>query len=326
MTILLVPFIQCGAKIPVYSLFALVFFKQNAGIAIFMIYLAGIAFAFISAVLFKKFLFIGHTGEFVMELPSYHLPTWNGIFTHTWFKLKSFILRAGQTILLVMIFMTLVNSVPIYHNQQENKDETILTLSGKALTPLFKPMGIEKENWPATLALFTGFFAKEAIVGTLEAISISDKTAPVTEDKSDSFSLGRVISASFSDFKTEFGNSIHKFIHPLEIQVYSEAEYESHHLKRQFQTIHQVIAYLLFIMIYAPCMASVVAAKKEAGSKLAMFQLTYLTVLAWIVGSLYYQLSQVSQGISWMIVLPPVLFMGLIAMIRLYARETEKIG
>jgi len=320
MTILLVPFIQCGAKIPVYSMFALVFFKQNAGIAIFMIYLAGIAFAFLSAVLFKKLLFVGHTGEFVMELPSYHLPTLNGIFTHTWFKLKSFILKAGQTILFVMIIMTLINSVPVYHNQKENKDDTLLTLSGKALTPLFKPMGIEKENWHATLALFTGFFAKEAIVGTLEALSLNDSSDDQNQQVEDSFSLGGVVSASVTEFKSEFANAVHQFVKPFEKDVYTEEEYASHYLEKRFSSIHQVIAYLLFIMIYAPCLASVVAAKKEAGTKLALFQLTYLTLLAWIVASFYYQLSQISQGISWMIVLPPLMFLGLIGIIRLYAK------
>ncbi|HPK40469.1 MAG TPA: ferrous iron transport protein B [Candidatus Cloacimonadota bacterium] len=324
MTILLLPFIQCGAKIPVYTMFAMVFFRQYAGIAIFLIYLLGIFFAFISAILFKKLLFIGHTGEFVMELPSYHLPTWNGIFTHTWFKLKSFIFRAGKTILIVMILMTLVNSLPLYHNEKDNITETPLTLSGKFLTPLFKPMGIDKDNWHATLALFTGFFAKEAIVGTFEGLNLSN-TLSEGNDSEGGFSLAETFAESVGELKDGFVEAFHKFINPLHTETVEVEETDEHYLKGKFKSVHQVIAYLLFIMIYAPCMASIVAARTEAGSRLAIFQLIYLTVLAWIVGTFYYQISQLGNGVSWEMILPIVLSFGLIILIKYYAKDENKL-
>jgi ferrous iron transport protein B len=326
MTILLVPFIQCGAKIPVYTMFAMVFFRQYAGLAIFLIYLLGIFFAFISAILFKKLLFIGHTSEFVMELPSYHLPTWNGIMTHTWFKLKSFVLRAGQTILIVMIFMALLNSLPLYHNAKDNITETPLTLSGKVLTPLFKPMGIEKDNWHATLALFTGFFAKEAIIGTFEGLNLSENFDTHAEEEEE-FSIADSFIEAISEFKEGIIGAFHKFFNPFKLEEIEQEEEElnTHYLKHKFKSVHQVIAYLLFIMIYAPCMASIVAARTEAGSRLALFQVVYLTVLAWIVGTFYYQFSQLKDGISWMMLLPIVLSFGLLAFIKFYAKDENNI-
>lgn len=318
MTILLVPFIQCGAKIPVYSMFATLFFGAYAGKVIFSLYFIGIIFALISGLLFRKFIFDGKTSDFVMELPSYHIPTLNGIFMHTWFKLKGFILRAGQTILLVIIVLTMINSLKIGYDQEMKKDETLLTLTGKSITPLFAPMGIEKDNWGATVALFTGLFAKEAIIGTLEAVHL-----PQQNEVKEKVNLLQLGISSLTVFWDDFQVAMIKILNPFKSEE-SEPVTSDQPLAKAFKNIHQVIAYLLFIVIYAPCAAAISTVNKEAGFKTALFQVIYLTLMAWAAGVVYYQIAQFNQMSLLYLLISAGVMMGLIVYmkkIKLYKED-----
>ena len=263
MTIMLTPFMSCGAKIPVYVMFALLFFPENAGLGIFSLYFTGFLLALLTGQILKRFVFKGLPSEYVMELPAYHLPTLNGILMHTWHKLKSFITRAGKTILCVMILLTMINSLPLKTNSETGETETILTIVGKSITPVFRPMGIEKDNWQATVSLIVGLFAKEAIVGSFEVLYDNvESIVPIDIDVENLFIL------------TEDSTSP-----PPKI------------LGGNFKNIHQVIAYLLFVLIYTPCVAAIAVVYKEAGRKLATMQLIYLTLLAWVVATLYYNIA-----------------------------------
>ncbi len=166
---LLTPFVSCGAKLPVYTFMAMLFFPGRADLVIFGLYLFGIVMAMFTGLLLKKTIFTGEPGNFVMELPPYHIPTFNGIFLHTWHRLKDFILRAGKTILLVIVVINILQVIrlPLGHSNEHN---SILELGGKALTPILAPMGVKADNWPASVALISGVFAKEAIVGTLQSL------------------------------------------------------------------------------------------------------------------------------------------------------------
>ncbi len=296
LTMLLVPFIQCGAKIPVYTMFAVLFFGAQAGMIIFGLYFLGIIFAVFSGMLFKYTLFKGKISEFVMELPSYHVPTWNGIFMHTWFKLKGFILRAGQTILFVIILLTMINSIKISYNPVLKKHDTILTISGRIITPIFSPMGIDKDNWGASVALFTGLFAKEAIVGTMQAVYLPEEV--VNQHK---FEFITLLKTSATTFIHETKVAAHKFLNPLSLDTEVDEQPNSP-IRDAFKNIHQLIAYLLFIMIYSPCVAAIATVQKEAGTKVAVFQVIYLTLMAWITATLYYQIA-VFTSISWFYIL-----------------------
>lgn len=309
MTILLVPFIQCGAKIPVYTMFAVLFFKDYAGMIIFLLYFIGIMFAVLSGFVFKKILFKGKSSDFVMELPSYHIPTINGIMTHTWFKLKGFVLKAGQTILLVIILLTMIQSVSISTDPITGKKESLLNYAGKYMTPIFRPMGIDDENWGASVALFTGLFAKEAIVGTFESIYSENDSTEVKQ-----VHLENSIKSSLIQLVDDLKLSAIKIVNPFYQQDTEDVNSDriDNPLIYKFKNIHQVFAYLLFILIYAPCVASIAVVQKEAGSKIAAFQVVYLTILAWISATLYYQFSQLSKGISFIILIPLLLIISLI--------------
>jgi ferrous iron transport protein B len=166
---ILTPFISCGAKLPVYTYLVMLFFPQRADIVIFALYFFGIIMGILTGLLLKATIFKSAPGDFVMELPAYHIPTINGIFMHTWHRLKSFLLRAGKTILLVIVIINILQVIQIPVGNK-NEKTPLLELGGKLITPVLQPMGIKNDNWPASVALISGLFAKEAIVGTLQGL------------------------------------------------------------------------------------------------------------------------------------------------------------
>jgi len=171
---ILTPFVSCGAKLPVYTFLGMLFFPRRADLVIFGLYMFGIVMAMLTGFMLKKTIFKSEQGHFVMELPPYHMPTFNGIMLHTWHRLKDFILRAGKTILLVIVVINIFQIVHLPFGEH-GKSTPVLELGGKLLTPLLSPMGIRQDNWPATVALISGLFAKEAIVGTMQSLYQSPK-------------------------------------------------------------------------------------------------------------------------------------------------------
>ena len=224
LTIFLVPFMSCGARLPVYALFAAAFFGKMAGTVVFLLYLAGVLFAIAYGLFLKKSLFQGQASNFVMELPPYHLPKFKSLMIHCWQRLRDYIWRAGKVITLAVAVLGFLNSFGIvekmyvdvdgktteivqadegYQMVQENEageaenvalpegfvvdeskvvksneftagngdsENSLLSVIGKAITPVFEPFGVEKENWPASVSLFTGLLAKEAVIGTMNSL------------------------------------------------------------------------------------------------------------------------------------------------------------
>ena len=302
LTILMNPFMSCGARLPVYVLFATVFFPKNGGLVVFSIYMIGIILAVLSGLLFKKTILKGETSTFVMELPPYHIPTFNGIMMHTWDKLKSFIVRAGQVIIIVVVVLSFLNAIGTDGSfGNEDSENSVLSAIGKSITPIFNPMGISNDNWPATVGLFTGIFAKEAVVGTLDNLytSLSDE---VEEDEEFDFWGGIVESfqsikdgiAGLGDtFSDPMGIAIEEDLGNLETQA-DEQEVNLNtfsEMKKRFGNSSAAFAYLLFILIYIPCVATIAAVYRETNIKWTVFLVFYLVILAWIISTLFYQIS-----------------------------------
>lgn len=200
---LLAPFMSCGAKLPVYTFLGMMFFPRRADLLIFGLYLGGVVMAMVTGLLLRKTIFKTDPGNFVMELPPYHVPTFNAIFLHTWHRLKDFVLRAGKTILIVIVFINILQLIyvpsPFRTDDGKPQKETVLQIGGKAVTPLLHPMGIEPDNWQATVALISGLFAKEAIVGSLQSLyqtEDSEETMEKTIGKSFG-SLGAILAYLF---------------------------------------------------------------------------------------------------------------------------------
>ncbi len=171
LTNLMNPFMSCGARLPVYALFAAAFFPVGGQNLVFGLYLLGIVVAVITGLIMRHTLFKGESAPFIMELPAYHLPTLRGVFIRTWDRLKSFLFNAGKVIVPMVLVLNFLNALGTDGSfGQENSNKSVLSEIGRGLTPAFKPMGIEKDNWPATVGIFTGVLAKEAVVGTLDAL------------------------------------------------------------------------------------------------------------------------------------------------------------
>lgn len=240
LTIFLVPFMSCGARLPVYALFAAAFFGKMAGTVVFLLYLAGVLFAIVYGLFLKKSLFQGQASNFVMELPPYHLPKFKSLMIHCWQRLRDYIWRAGKVITLAVAVLGFLNSFGIvekmyvdvdgktteivqaedgYQMVKENEEgetenvalpegfvvdeskvvksneftagngdseNSLLSTIGKAITPVFEPFGVEKENWPASVSLFTGLLAKEAVIGTMNSLYSmvgENAEAPAEENK-----------------------------------------------------------------------------------------------------------------------------------------------
>ena len=298
LSILINPFMSCGARMPVYVLFASVFFGKSGGTYIFLIYLIGIVLAILSGLLFKKTILKGEISTFVMELPPYHIPTFNGIMLHTWQKLKSFIWKAGQVILVVVIVLNILSAVGADGTIGDHPlDQTLLSEIGKAITPIFHPMGISSNNWPATVGLFTGIMAKEAVVGTLDALYSSDLDIEADEGE---FSFWKEIGHSFLEIPEgfrDFGNAMKD---PSALsQVSSDVKNQESGLStsseqvmlERFGSKSAAFAYMLFILIYAPCIAVIGAVYRETNFKWMTFSLLYLTLLAWLLSTFFYQIA-----------------------------------
>lgn len=170
-TLMMVPFMSCGARLPVYALFATAFFHDGGADVVFALYLTGIAIAVVTGVLFKKTLFKGKPVPLILEMPPYHLPIVKNMAVRTWDRLHGFIVRAGALIVPLVIILNLLNAVDFQGDFiPDQPQNSILSAIGKAITPMFAPLGISDQNWPATVGLFTGLMAKEAVIGTLDAL------------------------------------------------------------------------------------------------------------------------------------------------------------
>jgi ferrous iron transport protein B len=287
LTIIMNPFMSCGARLPVYSIFVAAFFSERAGFTLFSIYLIGVILAVLSGLLFKSTILKGEISTFVMELPPYHIPTINGIMMHTWLRLKSFIIRAGQVIIIIVLVLSFLNSIGTdgsFGNQDSEK--SIVTYIAKKITPVFSPMGIQKDNYPATVGLISGVFAKEAVIGSLSALyGQQDHQQEEAVSDSEPFDFWQGITDAFIAIPAGFGI--------IKEEAVNEDKNELIGLvQKGFKGDRAAgFAFLLFVLIYAPCVAVIGVIYKETNLGWATFVVTYLTMLAWIVATLYYQIN-----------------------------------
>ena len=165
MTIMLVPFMSCSAKLPVYGLISAAFFGKYAGIVVFGLYLLGLLLAIVSGLIFKKTLFRGDTAAFVLELPPYRLPSVKNTLRHVWEKVRGFLVKAGTLILVMSVVLWFLQSFNGRLQMVENPSESLLGAVGGFLAPVFRPLGYG--TWQAAVALLTGLIAKEAVVASL---------------------------------------------------------------------------------------------------------------------------------------------------------------
>jgi ferrous iron transport protein B len=306
LTLFLVPFMSCGARLPVYALFGAAFFGKSAGSLVFGIYMVGIVIALLYGLLLRKTLFVGKESTFIMELPPYHLPKFRNLFRHAWLRLREFIFRAGKIVLIMVTVLGFMGSIGTDGSFGNNDNEkSVLSVVGSAITPVFEPFGVEKDNWPASVALFTGLFAKEAIVGTLNSLySIEDQAgadAAEGEEEEEGFSLKATAKEAFISIPVNLSEVFGKLLNPLgvedAIEESEDAENEEVASAMKGMRAHfslgkfQVFAYLLFILLYVPCLAALGTAFRELGRYYGTLMVVFQTIIGWSLSVLFFQLT-----------------------------------
>lgn len=175
LTMMITPFMSCGARFPVYAVFAAAFFTDSQPLVVFSIYLMGILVAVISGIILKHFVTKGRVSSFIMELPEYRLPTIKNLWLHTWDRIKGFIIKAGTIILVAMVVIWFLQSYDFAFAMVEDSADSIFGRLGQAIAPIFAPLGFGE--WRAAMSLIVGLIAKEAVVGTLGVLYGVGETA-----------------------------------------------------------------------------------------------------------------------------------------------------
>ena len=285
MTMLIIPFMSCSARLPVYVLLISAFFPHNQGLVLFSIYLIGILIAVLSSVLFKKLLFAKQEAPFVMELPPYRIPTVHNVVRHMWDKGAQYLKKMGTVILLASIIIWALGHYPrnveystdyaaekalvaasdqsaeekqaqIQHldNSQyaEHQEKSYIGRIGHFIEPAIRPLGFD---WRIGVSLASGLAAKEVIVSTMAVLNNS------------------------GDDETMLARNLQK-------QTYASGPKAGEHVYTP------LVAYtlMIFILLYFPCIAAMAAIRREAGGRWALFTLFYTTALAWLLSLLVYQI------------------------------------
>jgi len=335
------PFMSCGARLPVYALFAAAFFPSGGQNLVFGLYLIGIGFAVITGLVLKSTVLKGEITPFVMELPPYHMPTVRGVVLRAWERLKTFILRAGKIIIPVVVILSFLNSMGTDGSfGNEDTDKSALSAIGKSITPVFYPMGLTKDNWPATVGIFTGIFAKEAVVGTLDAMySQMDASAVGEEGEEEAFDFWGGIIESFATIPENLAGVAGTFLDPLGISVgdVSSIETASEELEvgkgvfgsmiKLFDGKIGAFAYLLFILLYFPCVAAIAAVYRETNIRWTIFSGVWTTVIGYMAATLFYQVATIGRhaasSLFWIVVLIGIFTVSVLVM-RYLGRKEEK--
>lgn len=308
MTIFMAPFMSCGARLPVYALFCAALFGAYSGLAVFLIYLSGLFMAILTGYFLKKTLFKGTPSHFIMDLPLYHAPRPGAAFKSAWLRMKNFIKRAGAIVVTAVFVLSILNSIGVKNGEvsfgNEDSQSSFLAYAGKSIGPVFKPMGISEENWPASVALFTGLFAKEAIVGTINSLYATMEQSAIEEsviEEESSIDIGGTITEAFTTIGEGLVGVISSFdllglaLVTDDTDAISEEIGADTAIYKQiaaYFTVYSAFAYLLFVLMYFPCLAVVGAARQEMGGFYAGVMVIYSTMLAWAVATLFYQVTE----------------------------------
>lgn len=287
-TILVTPLMSCNARLPVYVLLAGAFFPRHAGIVFFGLYLLGIILAVLLARLFRKLFFKQEDIPFVMELPPYRIPTHKSVLIHVWDKAKEYLQKMGTIILVASVIIWFLGYFPraevekrteariteVLNNAEvhsakereeiidsirlvghtEQQEGSILGQMGKAIEPALAPLGFD---WKMSIALLSGLPAKEVVVGAMGVIYTGNN------DDSDEASV-------------QLSERIKQEVRPDGSQAFTPLI---------------ALSFMVFVLLYFPCIATVTAVGREAGSyKWSLFVMVYTCLLAWVTSFLVYQI------------------------------------
>jgi len=298
-TIFMLPFVSCGAKMPIYILFAAAFFPENGQNIIFLLYLIGLILAILTGFILNKGFVKSDSGSMILDLPPFSLPKFTVIIKDSYIRVKNFIFGTGKTLIPIIMVLTMLNSFGSDFSFQKNNKNSILSKIGKAATPIFYPMGIEDDNWQAVVGIFTGMFAKEVLVGTLDNLYRDQDF----KEEGLGYNFSSDVKLAFNILGNNLVDLSNQIIDPIGLKIgkIDNLQLESQKQEVQmsiFQSMKEkfngkigAFAFLLFILLYAPCMTALATSKKEVGKKWTILSALWSTGLAYIIAVIFYQIA-----------------------------------
>jgi len=236
------------------------------------------------------------------------MPTVNGVFIRTWDRLKSFLFNAGKVIVPMVLVLNFLNALGTDGTfGQENSNKSVLSEIGRGLTPAFKPMGIEKDNWPATVGIFTGVLAKEAVVGTLDALYSQLAEADSAAAEKTPFNLKQALIDACLTVPEKLREVADNLLDPLGLNIGAVGDLDAAATEQKVNTgtfaamqlsfdgKAGAFAYLLFILLYAPCVAATAAIYRETNLNWTLFVVFWTTGIAYMTSTIFYQAMTYSQ-------------------------------
>lgn len=292
LTVMMAPFMSCGARLAVYAAFVAAFFPRGGQNIIFALYLLGIAVAILTGILLRKTVLKSQNTPMILELPAYHQPHLGVIFRNSWQRLKAFLFKAGRFIIPICMVIGLLNAINTHGQliEGEANQDSILSAIGKEVTPIFAPMGIHNDNWPATVGLVTGMLAKEVVVGTLNTLYSQLGNLQQTTAQFDFWGglhdAVMSIPENLSGLTSALLNPIEANASPHDVNdgVYGV-------MYQHFDGQMGAFAYLLFILLYFPCISTMAVMRREIGRAWTYFSMIWSTGLAYGLATLFYQIA-----------------------------------
>jgi ferrous iron transport protein B len=313
LTIMMTPFMSCGARLAIYAVFTAAFFPVGGQNVVFALYLIGIAMAVLTGLLLRKTVLKGEPSPLVLELPSYHVPHLKTLLLHAWQRLKGFVFRAGKLIIPICVLIGVLSALHTDGTLSTGDGDThsILSAVGRFFTPIFAPMGIHQDNWPATVGLVTGVLAKEVVIGTLNALY--SQVGHLADLQANGFSFWgglhdalMSIPQNLSALGSSLGNPVLATapVHTLSQSVYGV-------MYQRFDGQIGAMAYLLFVLLYFPCVSTTAAMMRELNRGWTIFSVLWTTGIAYGVAVMFYQIATFSQhamtSFAWIVSISTVL-------------------
>ena len=286
-TMLIIPLMSCAGRMPVYILLAGAFFPRHAGLVLLGLYALGIGLAILEAKILSRF-FKKDDLPFVMELPPYRIPTAKSIFRHTWEKGRQYLQKMSGVILIFSVILWFLSYFPnhdSYESVAEQQEHSFIGYVGKAMEPVLAPLGFD---WRMGVGIVAGVGAKELVVSTL-GVMYADE--PVAD--------GRVADGRVADGRVADGRVADQVTEDAASDISASADKattagETRLQKALLRSVSPagVLAYMVFILLYFPCIATFVAIKNESGGwKWAIFTAIYTIVLAWTAAFITFRIA-----------------------------------
>lgn len=298
MTIMMAPFMSCGARLAIFAVFAAAFFGQQGALVVFSLYVLGIVMAILTGLMLKHTIMRGEASPFVMELPVYHVPHLKSLLIQTWQRLKGFVVRAGKVIVVVSIFLSALNSFTLSGKAADNINDSALASVSRVITPLFKPIGVHEDNWQATVGLFTGAMAKEVVVGTLNTLYTAENIQEESFNPAE-FHLGdelySAVDETWQSLKETFSLSV--LANPIEASK-GDGEMATGAMgvmSEKFGSASAAYSYLIFVLLYIPCISVMGAIARESSRGWMGFSVLWGLNIAYSLSTLFYQTVNFSQ-------------------------------